>query len=284
MRLLLASCEELPEGALDTPFLVPALQAAGFEVSLQAWNRADPAEFDHCLLHTVWDYSWRPKEFDAWLQRCEGRVTNSFELSCWNAHKGYLAELEAAGVPVVPCVTVRRGQSIDLAGTAQAKGWPELVVKPAIGQTAREAMRAKSTDLAALQRHAERLLEAEDILVQLFLPSITSAGERSLILIDAELTHALEKRAAPGDWRVQDDHGGTVHEHRATAAELAVAKAALAATPGDPLYARVDLVQHAQAPCVIELELIEPELFLRLEPRAATLLAEALRARLSESD
>lgn len=281
MHLLLAGCETFPEGSLDTPELRPALEAAGLRVTFAPWTQSSPGDFDHCLLHTPWDYAWNPAEFRTWLEGWGERVINPLPVCQWNAHKSYLGELEAKGIPVVPCRPIRAGGSVDLAALARERGWSEVVVKPAIGQTARMTERAKANELGPLQAHAETLLSEEDILVQAFVPDIQGAGERSLVYLDGEYSHALEKRPAPGDWRVQDDYGGTVHPHVPTPEELEVAQAALAAAPGDLLYARVDLVSYAGTPRVIELELIEPELFLRLEPTAAGRLARGLARRLT---
>lgn len=281
MHLLLAGCEPEPEGSLDTPELLPALEAAGLQVTFAPWTQSRPADFDHCLLHTPWDYAWHPAAFLQWLDGWGERVTNPLDVCRWNAHKGYLGELESRGIPVVPCLPVASGDAVDLAALAAARGWGEVVVKPAIGQTARMTERANASDLAALQTHADGLLAEEDILVQAFVPDVQATGERSLVFLDGELSHSLEKRPAPGDWRVQDDYGGTVHAHVPTPAEIEVAEKAIAAAPGDLLYARVDLVEYAGTPRVIELELIEPELFLRLESSAAGRLAEGLARRVA---
>ena len=119
------------------------------------------------------------------------------------------------------------------------------------------------------------------MLIQPFMPSIVDRGEVSLVVIAGSVTHAVRKIAAPGEFRVQDDHGGTVHEHAATAAEIAISERAIAAIPGDVYYARIDLVEGPHGPLVMELELIEPELFFRHNPRAADKLAGAVAAELT---
>ncbi|MFT7678141.1 MAG: glutathione synthase/RimK-type ligase-like ATP-grasp enzyme [Planctomycetota bacterium] len=276
-RLLLAGYEGEPEGSPDTPILLGALREAGFDAQLAPWREASAEDYDLCLLHTTWDYAWHPQAFDSWLASWGSRLVNPLELVRWNSHKGYLAELSAQGIPVVPTVSARRGERLDLAQAAAQQGWEELVLKPAIGQGARETLRARASDLRELQAHADKLLQTEDVLLQPFLPSILAWGERSLMMIDGICTHAIHKRSAAGDWRVQSEFGGSVELVEATQEERAVARQALALTPEPALYARVDLVQHAGQPCVIELELVEPELFLPSFPGAATTLSEALR-------
>jgi glutathione synthase/RimK-type ligase-like ATP-grasp enzyme len=126
------------------------------------------------------------------------------------------------------------------------------------------------------------LLAGEAFLVQPFEPDIIAHGEDTLVIVGGRFTHALTKRAKPGDFRVQDDHGGTVHPCTPTAAQVSLAEAAMAACESPPAYGRVDLVRRADgAWAVMELELIEPELWLRRHPPAATALADAIVERLA---
>ena len=278
-RLLLAGYAGDPEGSPDTPYILAALGAAGFDATLAPWREARADEYDLCLLHTPWDYAWHAQAFERWLASWGERLLNPLALVRWNSHKRYLAELGERGVAVIPSIPASCGQSLDLAQIAAERGWDELVLKPAIGQGARETLRAKVDQLDELQKHADKLLQTEDVLLQPFRPSILAWGERSLVMIEGVCTHAVQKRSAPGDWRVQSEFGGSVELCQPTADELDVATRALAAAPERALYARVDLVRHAEGPSVIELELIEPELFLPNFPEAATRLAQALRAR-----
>lgn len=275
-RLLLAGYEGEPDGSPDTPILLSALRQSGFDAQLAPWRTARAEDYDLCLLHTTWDYAWHAEAFDRWLATWGTRLHNPLDLVRWNSHKGYLSELQERGIPVVPTISARCGDALDLAQVAQEQCWEELVLKPAIGQGARETLRARAENLEELQRHADKLLSSEDVLLQPFLPSILAWGERSLMMVEGECTHAIHKRSAPGDWRVQSEFGGSVELVNPSQEERDVAARALAAAPQPALYGRVDLVRYADQACVIELELIEPELFLPSCPGAATHLAEAL--------
>jgi glutathione synthase/RimK-type ligase-like ATP-grasp enzyme len=132
---------------------------------------------------------------------------------------------------------------------------------------------------AAGQRHLDRLLPAEDMLVQPFLPGVTDEGETSLVFVGGAFSHAARKRPAPGDFRVHDDFDGTLEDVTPTSAQLDVARRALAAVAEPLLYARVDLVPGPAGPVVMELELVEPDLYLATAPGAADRLAEAVAAR-----
>jgi glutathione synthase/RimK-type ligase-like ATP-grasp enzyme len=209
----------------------------------------------------------------------------------WNADKRYLVDLAEAGVATVPTVVVERGDCArTLADRAGEAGWDEVVIKPAVSGAGRETYRLNARpDRPASEPHDpaaealwQRRVAQEDMLIQPFVPAIVDSGEVSLVVIDGEATHAVRKIAAPGEFRVQDDHGGTVHMHRPTARETDLAERAIAAaverTAAAILYARVDLVDAETGPQVMELELIEPELFLRHRASSAGALARAVLA------
>jgi glutathione synthase/RimK-type ligase-like ATP-grasp enzyme len=158
----------------------------------------------------------------------------------------------------------------------------EAILKPAIGGAGRHTYRVTSESIAEHEAVFRELAAQEAMLLQPFQQSVLTGGEISLVMIAGRCTHAVHKRGKPGDFRVHDDHGGTVHPHEATAEEVAFALRAIAACDSTPLYARVDLVRdNAGQLAVMELELIEPELFFRFNPAAAELMARAIRDRLS---
>ncbi|MBS3747493.1 MAG: hypothetical protein KGY49_10655 [Wenzhouxiangellaceae bacterium] len=265
--------------------LSAALGARAFRVARVDW--ADPAidwrAFDAIVIRQAWDYFDRLDEFRAWLDRVEPltRVVNPPGVIRWNCDKRYLVDLIDAGMPTVPTTVVRRQTPApDLADLLAHHGFSEAVIKPAVSGAGRETHRIRAEDAAASGAQWQRLVAQEDMLLQPFMPAIVEHGEVSLIVIDGEVSHAVRKIAAPGEFRVQDDHGGTVHAHAPAEAEAVIARQALAAAPEPVAYARVDLVQTESGPVVMELELIEPELFFRRETNAAARLAEAVAGRI----
>lgn len=192
----------------------------------------------------------------------------------WNSHKGYLRELAADGVATVPTLWIERAAAAPGARLA-APGWDEVVVKPAVSIGAIGALRARADDPACLA-HLESLVAEGDVMVQPFVRSIAEAGEMSLIYFGGVFSHAICKRPAAGDYRVQDMYGGTVHAHTPTMAERTLAEAVLQHAPAATSYARVDLVSHEGRPVLMELEAIEPELFLGATPDAAANFAAEL--------
>jgi glutathione synthase/RimK-type ligase-like ATP-grasp enzyme len=190
----------------------------------------------------------------------------------WNSHKSYLLELAAAGVSTVTTTLVRQGAS-DAEQARVLTVYPgELVIKPAVSVGAIGALRAGSSSAAAAAHLAE-LAAAGDVLVQPLAHSVLDGGESSLIYFGGQFSHAIRKIPAAGDYRVQEHHGGSIVPHEPTDDEFAVAAATLAATPAATAYARVDLVQVDGLSAVMELEAIEPQLFLDRDAGAASRFA-----------
>ncbi len=239
------------------------------------WNDAAIAMF-----RTTWDYSTRFAEFSDWIDRTSGvtQLINSPGMIRWNLDKRYLFELGAAGIRIPPSVCYARGSCIDLAEVMSRNNWAEVIVKPTVSGGARNTFRIPADDAPRTSAMLNRILGMEAMLVQEFQSSILTEGELSVIVIGGRFTHAVRKVAKPGDFRVQDDHGGTVHPHAATSEEKAFAEQAIAACPSEPAYARVDIMSDNTGELTLmELELIEPELFLRFHPPAADILAQELR-------
>jgi len=271
----------------EDALLQDALGELGLSSRRVDW--ADPGvdwtRFRCAVLRTTWDYFDRIEAFRAWLGRVEGatRLFNPVTLVRWNLDKGYLGELAERGVPVVPSRFLEAGDGTPLARLLEETGWSDAVIKPCVSGAARLTYRvdpgtARSVD-ARLRPHRA----AEAFLLQPFQAEVLRSGEVTLVLVEGEVTHGVRKLARPGDFRVQDDHGGTVHPHDPTPREVAVARQAMAACPSPPVYGRVDLVEDGEGGlAVMEVELIEPELWLRAHPSAATALARAIARRLRE--
>ncbi|WP_112237942.1 ATP-grasp domain-containing protein [Kribbella monticola] len=282
-RIALAtSADHADLHAHDLP-LVAALQTAGLDPVVQVWTdpSVDWSAYDGVLLRSVWDYQTRYLEFTEWLGQLDKAgvpVLNDSDLVRWNGDKRYLLELRERGVAIVPS-QVAAGAC--LREVVAGLSGQEIVIKPTVSASARNTVRglAGSSELDA----AIDELPADVYLVQPFLPEIQSEGEWSLIYLDGEFSHAVLKRPADGDYRVQDDFGGTAESADPTPAVRAAADAVLAAvdTRTPPVYARVDGVVAAGRFLLMELELIEPYLFFPQHPPAATQLATAVAGRLS---
>lgn len=265
----------------DDGLLRDALARRGITAARVDW--ADPSvdwsTFGCAVFRTTWDYFDRFAEFTAWLDRAgrETRLCNPVETVRWNVDKHYLADLGAAGVPVVPCRFLERGSGALLADVLREAGWDEAVMKPCVSGAARHTYRVNRATAADHQPTLDALLRDEAMIVQPFQDDIVRTGEDTLMVFGGRFTHAVRKVAKAGDFRVQDDHGGTVHEYRPTAEQIELAERAVAARSRVPAYGRVDMVRGNDGRlAVMELELIEPELWLRVHPPAADAFADAV--------
>jgi hypothetical protein len=178
----LASCTVLPEPDADLPPLLSSLRAAGLTVEVLAWDdpAADFASARLTLLRSTWNYSERPAEFLAWIDRvaAQSALWNQRHTVRWNAHKSYLLDLEARGVPVVPTHLVRRGATTTLAEVTRDRGWSDVVVKPAVSGGSRATVRVTAGARDRGEAHLRTLAAREDVLVQPYLASVEGHGER----------------------------------------------------------------------------------------------------------
>ncbi|GMU64080.1 MAG: ATP-grasp domain-containing protein [Acidobacteriota bacterium] len=281
----LVTWRELPELDSDDRPLAAALRARGHQVAIVAWDDAgfDWATARLVLLRNPWDYYRRFDEFLAWAARVDAVASlwNPLAVLAWNLHKGYLVELARAGVPVVPTELVRRGSDFDLASLVAHRGWRRGVAKPAVSADSWETVAFDSGDLADAEAMIERRLPERDLLVQPFLESVESDGERCLVFLDGAFSHAIRKNALTRGGRWAGLPEGT--PVAADEDELAVAHRVLAAAGfADLLYARVDLVRDAAGrPLLLELELAEPTLFLADHPAGLERLLAGIERRLA---
>lgn len=285
--------------------VVDALNRAGVEARRVAWcdKSVTWEATSGALFRTTWDYFDRWEEFSDWL-RSTSRVTelhNSAELVHWNLDKHYLHDLQQIGVNVVPTAFVARQEAARLHEVAAERGWKKVVIKPAVAGAARDTYVVDfSGGAASLYPEPSQglnseglwltLVDKQDMLVQPFLQDVTSRGEVSVVWLDGRVTHAVMKRAKAGDFRVQDDHGGTVQRIEATpelertACDIMQCVLAFCEARGweSPLYARVDLMRGDEGQLLLsELEMVEPELWFRFCPEAADVLAQAVKRRVA---
>lgn len=262
----------------EPPQIAEALHALGVAAEVVVWHdEADWASFDLVVIRSTWDYFDRLDEFLEWADRVDSvsRIINSPTIIRWNSHKGYLSELGEAGMPVLPSLPLAKGAAHPV-DRMLATGWADVVIKPAVDGGARGALKAPAGSAEA-GAHLGALVAAGDTIVQPFAPSV-ELGETSLFFFGGEFSHAVRKVPKAGDYRVQALHGGSEEVHEPSPAELDVAARAMALAPDELVYARVDLIDVDGQPTLMELELIEPDLFLRLAPGSVTRFAAAVAA------
>ncbi|MCO7227240.1 RimK family alpha-L-glutamate ligase [Pleionea sp. CnH1-48] len=268
---------------LEDEMLKDALESQGLKVARKSWSNAD---FDWsstqaAIFRTTWDYFERFDEFKPWLEATSKTVKfiNAGDTIFWNMDKHYLLDLIERGVNTVDTHILKRNQEADLAQLMNEKSWTEAILKPTISGAARHTYRISSNNVSSIQQQFDELIRAEDFMLQPFQENICEQGELSLMVMGGRYTHAVQKIAKAGDFRVQDDHGGMVYPYSPTSEEIEFAEKAIAACDPKPLYGRVDMVRdNNNELAIMELELIEPELFFRFHRPATFELAKAIKA------
>jgi glutathione synthase/RimK-type ligase-like ATP-grasp enzyme len=265
----------------DDHLLQAALNQLGLSSVRVDWSQPDHdwSEFRCAVFRTTWDYFNRFEEFNAWFGRVQSltRMCNEPSVIKWNMDKHYLADLQARGISVVPSRFVERGTKVRLRELLEQTGWHDAVIKPCVSGGARHTYRVGRKNAEQVDVVVQRLLAVESLILQPFQQAIVARGEDSLMLFNGRFSHAVRKVAKPGDFRVQDDHGGSVHTCLPTPPQIDLAERAMVACDPMPAYGRVDMLQDDQGHwMVMEMELIEPELWLRYHPPAATALAQAI--------
>lgn len=270
--IYLVTATTLPREDDDDPRLRASLAKAGVRAETKAWD--DPAvdwsRAEACVVRSTWNYVHHHAAFLTWAERCAAvsKLWNPLGAIRWNSHKKYLLELAERGIAVVPTRMVRAGARASAKELLRV--WPQVVIKPAISAGSFGTIR--TGDAVAAQAHLDAMTAERDMLVQPYLPSVEDHGERSLIFIDGELTHAVRKgRRFAGDAMDISAAVPVAPEEEKLAREI------LSAVHHPVLYARVDLVRGPDGrPQLMELELIEPALFLDRAPAAADRFAAAI--------
>ncbi|MGI9013512.1 MAG: ATP-grasp domain-containing protein [Phycisphaerales bacterium] len=293
IRLALATCRNLPEWEVDDVSLHEALLARDVTLFRPAWDDRSFRynDVDACLIRTTWDYQKRRDAFVDWARRVESctHLFNPAAIVEWNSHKTYLRDLQAWGVPTIDTIWLERGTQPHLREMFQQRNWTRGFIKPAIGSTAWETLRFDVHDPAGIdsaQRHVDRLIESQTLLLQPYLARVETEGEVSVIFIDGNVTHCVQKIPQPGDYRVQDDFAASDRLIDLPESELTIARQALQHVEAHfnmkLLYARADFLRDASGNlCLNEFEAVEPSLFFRHCNEAAAGLADALLARLA---
>jgi glutathione synthase/RimK-type ligase-like ATP-grasp enzyme len=291
MPLHVAIATYVSTGAYDAntvdedALLSQLLEEMDISHELLAWSDPDVdwSRFTHVLIKSTWDYFDYYPEFLAWLDRLEAlgtSVLNPVATLRWNSSKNYLLELKAKEYPCVAGKILPKGTAATLESLHDALGFETLVVKPLVSGGAKNTLKITRGAGKELEDKIASLLQEEDFLVQPYIPEIVAVGEYSLIFFNGVFSHAVLKSPAVDDFRVQHYYGGTIQEITPDSKMLASAQALVASFAKDSLYARVDGVVIDGVFHLMELELIEPYLFLGLSEKAIPNYKAALKKRL----
>ncbi|MCS3468897.1 glutathione synthase/RimK-type ligase-like ATP-grasp enzyme [Pseudomonas sp. JUb42] len=279
--IAIVTAAEMPKPDMEILQVHAALLGEGFKVDIVPWDSCvDWRSFDLVFVKSTWDYFSRLPEFLAWVEETQAitSLQNPSNVIAWNCDKRYLIDLENAKIPVIPTSYVTQYSSDFLIeDLLSIYGSEEIVIKPSVSIGAFGALRAGASSTEAFT-HLKDLIAVGHALVQPFVGSILDEGEVSLLYFNGVFSHAVRKRPQLGDYRVQDHHGGSVEPYDPEVEEFDVAQLALNIAPGKTMIARVDLVWITGRPHIIELELIEPGLFLSSHESAGENLTQAIKS------
>ena len=285
-RIALATCDSASVGKSDEKIFHHALEEQSIAFEECIWNdpNIDWASFDLCLIRTTWNYQEHFPAFQHWLKNVASKTLlfNPLAALQWNSNKCYLKDLEGLGAPIAPTSWISPGQRVDLHEKLRTRGWKKAFLKPSIGANASGTLAFDNSrrGCETAQRHLEQY-SSQTMMLQPYLSSVEEEGELSLIYIDQELSHGVQKIPLPGDYRVQDDWGAKDMPYDADEHMRECAVKILELTQNhldiDLLYARVDFLRDHKGMLMLnELELIEPALFFRHGERAAHRMVQAL--------
>src|SRR5262245_2896737 len=276
-----ATYDQEPGISADDALAAAVLGRARVAVTPAVWDDpgVDWSAFDAVVIRSTWDYPLKAEQFERWLRSLAASGASLWNPPgpvLWNTNKRYLLDLARRGVNAVPTEYLTAGDRPGLKTVLERRGWDEAVVKPAVAVGSHGAWRTSRATAEADQPRFAGQLGARDLLVQPFLPEVTSRGEWSLVFLDGKYSHAVLKRPAGGDFRVQEHLGGSSAPAEADRALIDQGLSALAAVGQPLLYARVDAVERGGQLVLTEFEIIEPSLFLSLAPGAGQRFAEAI--------
>ncbi len=256
------------------------LERVGISSKRVAWDdNFKPSLFRFSLFRTTWNYFEKLDQFYNFLNNCRGKTKfiNSLDSIIWNLDKNYLIELENAGINIVKTSIIKKSSPLSLLSIARQHNWGDVVIKPCVSAAAWNTHFIKKNNLEKSEPLFQELVQKYDMMVQPFQENIISFGELSLMVVNGVFTHAVLKRAKHGDFRVQDDFGGSVEAYAPTKDQIFFVEKILQKIPFNCLYARVDVVlDNNNQLALSELELIEPEMWFRYNRDAAVKLAESV--------
>ena len=266
--------------------LLAFLQEKGLAITEEKWTdeSVDWSTYTHTLLKSPWDYFDKFPQFNDWLcslEKLNIKLLNPYKTIRWNSDKHYLADIQKEGLSVTPTQFCEKNTLPDLNLCFQILGADELVIKPTVSGGSKNTFRFTKQTVLEVEVLIHLLLKEEAFMIQPFLKEIEDEGEWSFLFFNGEFSHSLLKKAKSGDFRVQHYLGGTIHPQNPSDEQILIAKQDVDFFAKDCLYARVDGVYVNGTFNLMELELLEPFLFLFTHPQAYENYYKALKAMLS---
>lgn len=275
---IIATDENERDILLEDSLIQKSMENIGLKVFRTSWANSnfDWKTTKAVFFSTTWDYFDRFEEFSLWFEKVKNEtlLINSYQTIKWNLDKHYLLDLKKVGINIPKTIFAEKNEDINLNDFFLKSKWKNAVLKPAVSGAARHTYRINKNNTDKYEDVFSELLKNESMILQEFQDNILTKGEVAYMFMGNEFTHAILKKAKSGDFRVQDDFGGTIELYKASKEEIEFARKTLENSGHKTVYARVDVIyDNNNKLAVSELELIEPELWFRFNNSAADVLA-----------
>ncbi|MBS2000162.1 MAG: hypothetical protein JST44_01570 [Cyanobacteria bacterium SZAS LIN-5] len=276
-KLTFVTYDGLPDLDADDRLVAEELRKRGYTCAVANWRNAEQnwAEAGVCVVRSTWDYHLYYQEFLSWIEKvsAQTKLLNDAGVIRWNSNKRYLFDLERAGIPIVPTVLFEQNAQIDLRAVLTERGWQRAILKPVIGLSTFGVRKIESTS-PDIQAQLDAMLKSSDVLLQPFVETVHKRGERALVFIGDDYSHTIRKSAFQ-PLAQAGEAGETLEE--TDPSELTLARKVLAEVKTPVAFARVDLIRDTNGQdLLMELELVEPSLYLNMFPAAIPRLADRL--------
>lgn len=273
MTIGIVTCNEVDRLTESEQVLIPLFEREHVKVKAVVWNddTVDWEAYDQLIIRSVWDYHLHHEAFTDWITNLENKgvkTLNPVQVIRSNQHKFYLRRLQEKGIAIVPTHFINRTTKLDLSSLCHT-GWEQMVIKPAISASSFLTETFSKAQLGDIENTYAPIAQKRDLLVQEFMPEVGHLGELSVIFFNRTYSHTVLKTAISGEFRVQSEYGGTTVAYHPGSTIIETAKKVLSQFDGTLLYARIDgLIRNGEF-VLMEIELIEPDLFFEYDKEAA---------------
>lgn len=280
-KIALLTCDRFPDLYDTDQKLIPLLNSFGYHVKAEIWDNpaVDWCQYDVLIFRNTWDYYLKIDAFNVWLDFINEAGIRSFNpvsVIQWNKHKFYLREFQSIGIPVIPSIFVTSTEDLDIAKILP-EDWQQVIIKPAVSAGSHLTTLFDAKEAATVSENYRNTANKQDLILQKFIPQIQSAGEISLLYFDKKFSHAVRKTPKAGDFRIQSMFGGKYEAYLPSDSLLSVAQKIVDFIGDDLLYARVDGILIDGVFHLMELELIEPDLYLDYVENGSGKFADTIR-------
>jgi glutathione synthase/RimK-type ligase-like ATP-grasp enzyme len=272
MKIALLTCEKLPDLLPSDQLLIPELAKHNIVAKAEIWDNisVDWSTYDYLIFRNTWDYYEKEEKFNLWLNKIEQlgiKTLNSLSIIKENKHKFYLQKLQEKGITIIPTFFQEKTNSLDLKSTVP-NHWKKAVIKPAFSAGSYLTNAFDISKIDAINQEYKSIATEKELLIQEFIPEISTEGETSFIFFNKQFSHCVNKKPAQNDFRIQVQFGGKYTLIQPSKETIQQAQEIVNCYPENLLYARVDGIIIKNTIHLMEVECIEPDLYFSLSPES----------------